>query len=204
MHFINSVFCHLSVVLRLCVYSLDKIVVMRDANNPYWSVAWGIAAILLNEEMIAENDLFNRFLIVLEPTLKTNNEEQSEGGWSCWQVRNTQTSSIVIKQILFLSIGFSLWQVLLQVFNKTKQMSSNSRLKLFATPLGWSDGIDEATDVTIERKFTVWWYALCAFNNTLKSYVDKLVIPFLRYCFGAIEAWPDLCWAKKPDGLMKR
>lgn len=158
--------------------SLDKIASLRDSHTPLWSNIWCIAIIIVDREVVAENSLLHRFLSVIEPAMQTNSGPDATGGFVCWQV-------------------------LLQVFVKNQALS-NARLKMIALPLNWNDGIEEATLQTLECKFTVWWMALVHFKGTTKNYEDRLLLPFLRFCFGMIDDIRTLRWPLEGNRPLQR
>lgn len=159
--------------------SLAQISELRDAKNSYWSSIWRFSIRILNSEVISNHALLNKFLFVVEPTLRMNNAEQCAHGYSCWQA-------------------------LLQFFSGQGKMSSNSVLKLIAKPFNWDDGIEEATDETVAKKFAVWWAALCSFESNVKKYTDLLLLPWLRFCFGPIKLSSDLRWTEKTIAPVQR
>lgn len=74
-------------------------------------------------------------------------------------------------------------QVLLDIYSQDARYLSTKRIKLLLIPF---KPMAKSPAIAV-NKFMVWWSLICKVENQIDQYYDRILAPFLWFCFGLTE-----------------
>lgn len=78
-------------------------------------------------------------------------------------------------------------QTLIDIFSKQSNTFTPNQIKLMCIPLRPTSS--KTVDIAV-NKYKVWWFFLCKINRLTGDYPQKILKPFLEFCFGDLSLQP--------------
>lgn len=129
-----------------------------SATNENWYKIWSICFKLMGRELLSQAKEINKFLRVLEVAFRQGSPSMKTNAYKCWYT-------------------------FAQTFIQYDELHGSKRVRLICTPF---KAFNERTQDIYVHKFRVWWYVLCNLKNLI-DYVDNIILPFFKFCFGSLS-----------------
>lgn len=139
----------------------QKIGEMSTVNDNWYKV-WSICFKLMGKELLTQAKEINKFLRVLEVAFRQGTPSMKTNAYKCWYT-------------------------FAHTFIEYGELSGSKRVRLICTPF---KAFNEKTQDIYVNKFRVWWYVLCNLTNIIE-YLDNIILPFFKFCFGQINLLPS-------------
>lgn len=131
--------------------------------NENWYKVWSICFKLMGKDLLTQAKEINKFLRVLEVAFRQGTSPMKTNAYKCWYT-------------------------FAQTFIQYDELHGSKRVRLICTPF---KAFNERTQDIYVHKFRVWWYVLCNLKNVIE-YVDNIILPFFKFCFGPLSPLPYL------------
>ncbi|CAG2055753.1 unnamed protein product [Timema podura] len=150
---------------------IPVMVKLAEVSSPDWDRLWCFSLDLLGDFIQKKecHTLMNELLVVVEKAFKATDTHTRMNAFTCWQH-------------------------LIDKFLSNSLDDFNRRVKLLLMPLTASN---TKTPELTRKKLDVWWHLVRRLEGRT-DYLERVVVPFLNYCFGPLKETPFPSYQKTP------
>nr|CAD7425811.1 unnamed protein product [Timema monikensis] len=150
---------------------IPVMVKLAEMSSPDWDRLWCFSLDILRDFIQKKecHGILNELLVVVEKAFKATDTHTRMNAFTCWQYLITK----------FLSNSMD---------------DLDRKVKLLLMPLTASN---TKTPELTRKKLDVWWHLVRRLEGRT-DYLERVVVPFLNYCFGPLKETPFPSYQKTP------